>query len=310
MATTNEFCHRTDKYNNWVKGVTGLKYLQNGLRPFTEKVIQNVHTDILHTYGKCGNCILENISPAHAKHGCIQRRRCNCSKKDTTHCRVCSAVYDRIIIEHRFVDPNWDIDFLNFYNDPWQFARCFMTNMAKKSNTTAEDADEGCLLSIIINGNFFQNKLDIIVDGENDIFTKIRKARNVMMHNIPQLSDDEVEGYLKDMIAVLKDPKALLYDSEAQAAVTHLETLLNTRLILTTDMEKKAIESTLSVIEDVGTQCEEVSNLHKIRFQEIVEKETLRCQEKLQDLTNESIEKIRKETDNSLKGLQRERKNA
>ncbi|XP_053385786.1 uncharacterized protein LOC123539421 [Mercenaria mercenaria] len=273
MATAQTICYRSDSYRNWVRGSVGLGYLQEGLQVFAETIVQTEHRNILQRIGKCGKCSIESIMPAHAKQGhCIQknRRRCNCTKKGNIYCAVCSKTYDEIIIQHRFIDPNWEIDSAGLFSDHWQFAKCFMTTTKKESNNTAAETDAACLLSIIINGNFFQAELDTIIDGENDIFSQAKKVRNAILHSSKlELTEDEVTEYLKTMIDVLQDRKVLMNDKAAQTAVTKITYIMNTKFVITTGIEKSAIESAQRSIKGTGELCE--NGLKELTSQSLAE---------------------------------------
>ncbi|XP_053390851.1 uncharacterized protein LOC128553701 [Mercenaria mercenaria] len=252
MSAKDKITHKP--YRNWVRGALGLYFLQEGLHPFTNDIVRAEHAQILKNLTKCKSCDIEKIVPAHAGGKCIQKNnmKCNCKKKKATkQCATCGTIYDEIVNRHRFKDPNWTTDCSTWYKDHWQFAKCFLTTTAKESNKTAGATDASGLLSIIINGMFFESKLQCRIDPINhtDIFSQARIKRNEILHNATQeLTDDEVTIYLESMKAVLE---ILSTDSAAQAAVKKLEEILKDELNITLSEEAKVNQVIQTEIEAI-----------------------------------------------------------
>ncbi|XP_053373637.1 uncharacterized protein LOC123554110 [Mercenaria mercenaria] len=259
MSNPNKI--KSKPYRNWVRGTLGLFYLQEGLCPFTDRVVKAEHARIVQNLTPCTNCVIEDILPAHASGNfCIQKNkaRCNCRKRTNRNCPTCSKIYDQIVQQHRFKEPHWVTDCSTWYSDHWQFAKCFLTTSTKGSNNNAAETDASGLLSIIINGEFFQSELQCIIDPQNDIFSQVRNMRNEFFHNSTlDLKDHEVTRYLQSMIAVLEDKKTLSSDLAAQAAVKKLKEILNDELVITTTEEAKAIQTALDAIRVAEEQAEE-----------------------------------------------------
>ncbi|XP_045168837.2 uncharacterized protein LOC123531708 [Mercenaria mercenaria] len=266
---------KSKPYRNWVRGALGLFHLQKGLYPFTDRIVKAEHARIVQHLPPCTYCAIENILPAHATSGkgCIQKNKgkCNCRKRTNRNCPTCSKIYDDIVQQHRFKEPHWVTDCSTWYNDHWQFAKCFLTTTTKRSNNTAADTDASGLLSIIINGEFFQSELHYSIDPYNgtDIFSQVREIRNEILHNSEQdLMDQDLTRYLQSMIAVLEDKKVLRIDPAAQAAAKKLKELLKDELIITMSEEANVIQTALEAIKAAKEQSEKSIRVltEEIRF--------------------------------------------
>ncbi|XP_053373689.1 uncharacterized protein LOC128546662 [Mercenaria mercenaria] len=259
MTNTDKI--KVKPYRNWVRGALGLFYLQKGLYPFTDSAVKAEHSKIVQKLLPCTGCAIENILPAHAKGKvCIQKNKakCNCRKGTNRSCATCSKIYDDIVLLHRFREPHWVTDCSTWYTDHWQFAKCFLTTTSKGSSNTAAETDASGLLSIIINGEFFQSNIQCNIDPPNDIFSQVRDIRNAILHNSEQdLTDQEVTRYLQSMIAVLEDKKALSINPPAEAAAKTLKKILKDELIITMSEEAKVIQTALEAIKAVKEQSEE-----------------------------------------------------
>ncbi|XP_053374154.1 uncharacterized protein LOC123532488 [Mercenaria mercenaria] len=260
---------KSKPYRNWVRGALGLFYLQEGLYPFTDRVVKAEQARIVQNLPPCTNCAIENILPDHAsRKDCFQRNKtkCNCRKKKTNkNCATCSKIYDEIVLKHRFREPHWVTDCSTWYNNHWQFAKCFLTTSTKGSNNTAAETDASGLLSIIINGEFFQSELQCIIDPPHDIFSQVREMRNEILHNSTlDLTDHDVTRYLESMVSVLEDKTTLSNDPAAQAAVKKLKEILQDDVIVASAEEAKAIQFAIDAITVAKEQAEEsISKLEK-----------------------------------------------
>ncbi|XP_053395666.1 uncharacterized protein LOC123531105 [Mercenaria mercenaria] len=221
-------------YRDWVRGALGLSFLQEGLHPFTDRVVKAEHERIVSSLTKC--------SKPH-------------SKGHTKHCQM----YEKIASNHNFQTPSLISNCHAWYTDHWQFAKCFMTTTTKESNKnkTASDTDASGLLSIIINAKFFQLEVQSPFNPRTgtDIFSQARKKRNELLHNATQeLEDYEVTKYLESMIAVLEDKKIQSIDPEAQAAqaaVKKLKEILKDKLNITPREEAKVMQIIQAELDDI-----------------------------------------------------------
>ncbi|XP_060553010.1 uncharacterized protein LOC132714223 [Ruditapes philippinarum] len=242
-----------DLFNNWVRGVMGLEYFQEGLQEFVgDKVLQcrdkAVHQILLPLQlQQCNQCTSHNLSPEHlnSKKACS---RSTCNQKSPQNCfgskpggrrkcpnGVCSKFYDAIIDDHVFNDPLWkNTDPSTWCSDPhgWGYGKCFQTT--KSPGTSAKDTDAAGLLSIIINNKSMHN----FVSGMNPLtaswFHMARDIRNKILHS-SKLEVDEATlcSYLDVFITVLQDPKCLLNDNASKNAVDKLTQLKNNTIHIT-----------------------------------------------------------------------------
>jgi hypothetical protein len=168
-----------DLFTNWVRGLKGLEYLQEGLQEFVgEKVLQcrdNTLQNIILTLPsgstqQCNRCTSHNLSPDHfnttkacSRRTCRKNRPTNCFGSRPVGRRkcpdgICSKFYDAIIDEHEFNDPLWqntDPSIWCLEPNGWSYAKCYQTT--KGPGTSAKDTDAAGLLSIIINNKSMQN---------------------------------------------------------------------------------------------------------------------------------------------------------
>ncbi|XP_045169095.2 uncharacterized protein LOC123531869 [Mercenaria mercenaria] len=312
---------KSKPYRNWVRGALGLFYLQKGLYPFTDRVTKAEHANIVQNLTPCTNCAIEDILPAHASGNvCLQtnKGRCNCRKRKNRNCATCSKIYDDIVLQHRFRDPYWVTDCSTWYNDHWQFAKCFLTTTSKGSNTTAAETDASGLLSIIINGEFFQSEIQCNIDPPNDSFSKVREIRNEILHNSTlDIADHDLTRYLQSMIVVLEDKKSLNLDPAAQAAVLKLKEILRDELLITTNEEACAIQTALNAIKVAKKQSEESIKVAKEQSEESIRKlaeetrNTIKASEEgIRKLAEESRNSVQLQTLESTTGIAKAEKHA
>ncbi|XP_053390924.1 uncharacterized protein LOC128553773 [Mercenaria mercenaria] len=297
MTNTDKI--KNKPYRNWVRGALGLFYLHKGLYRFTDRVVKAEHARIIQHLTPCTGCAIENILPVHAASGkgCIQKNKgkCNCRKRTNRNCPTCSQIYDDIVHQHRFKEPHWVTDCSTWYSDHWQFAKCFLTTTIKGSNNTAADTDVSGLLSIIINGEFFQSELHCSIDPYTgtDIFSQVREIRNEILHNSEQdLMDQDLTRYLQSMIAVLEDKKVLSTDPVAQAAAKKLKELLKDELVITISEEANLIQTALEAIKAAKEQSEE--SIRKLAEEK---RNTIKASEEgIRELAEETRSSLRKQT--------------
>ncbi|XP_060560916.1 uncharacterized protein LOC132720739 [Ruditapes philippinarum] len=262
---------KNTKYRNWVKAGLGLKYLGNGLAPLVDDAIKRQHSDILsdidRTHGarsRCGRCRLETLLPIHTpdpgnKCPLEHRPSCNCrSSRGKTLCpsRLCSAIYDTLIIQHRYSSPNWkNTDVSQWFDNYWQIAKVFIPAGGYYANVAAHDTDCAGLLNIIINNTIMHTLFDTVIDAPNDIFSKTRAARDSLFHSSSlELEDAKLGAILDNMVAILEDEKQLKNTQSAIDARENIRRLRNQNFVITIYNEESIRKSAIDAIKELE-QC-------------------------------------------------------
>ncbi|XP_060560952.1 ATP-dependent RNA helicase DHX15 homolog [Ruditapes philippinarum] len=308
---------KNTKYRNWVKAALGLKYLGNGLAPLVDDAIKRQHNDILsdidRTYvarSRCGQCRLETLLPIHTpdpgnKCPLQQKPSCNCqSSRGKTLCPsiLCSAIYDKLIIQHRYSSPNWkNTDVSQWFDNYWQIAKVFIPAGGYYSNVAAHDTDCAGLLNIIINNTIMHTLFDTVIDAPNDIFSKTRAARDNIFHSSRlELEDAELGAILDNMVAILEDEKQLKNTQSAIDARENIRQLRKQNFVITAsdeesiksamdalkELEQFALESIREKHREVIDEIQTYGLQHKIKTEEFIELDT-----RLES-TEQTIEKV------------------
>ncbi|XP_053388374.1 uncharacterized protein LOC123550235 [Mercenaria mercenaria] len=259
---------KNSKYKNWIKAGLGLKYVNEGLKPFCDDLISQQHIDILNklkqrhnvTIVKCGTCQWQTLQPDHvqtkSKQCPLGQVNCNCRHpggKVACPNNVCGAIYDEIIKLHASTPPApyWkNTDAQHWCTDQWSIAKCFI-NAPGYAQKLPPEIDSSGLLHIIINNKGLHSHIQCVLSG-NDVFSKVRECRNTLFHcNAMEVEDSDMNMYLDDMIAVLQDGKELIKRHEAQAGVQKLLELKGKDFVITStdEDEVKSDMATLSKME-------------------------------------------------------------
>lgn len=171
---------RNQNYKNWMKGAEGLVLLQQGLAPFVDKEMKSKHAVFLNKlppYNKSCGCTFKNILPDHDASSC-NFQNCFCKEKRRRRRKCpnqgyCSTFCQLILNEHRTGDPMWKNSNINAWpTDHWSIAKCYM----QKPSNGAETTDASGLLSVIINGKFFQSKVTSQLGQTGDAFVKEKSS--------------------------------------------------------------------------------------------------------------------------------------
>ncbi|XP_053386219.1 uncharacterized protein LOC123545283 [Mercenaria mercenaria] len=263
------------KYRNWVKAGLGLRYLKEGLEPFSDDIVRQQHVDILNsvkqtcnvTTVNCGNCNLKTLMPNHVRissRNCpLGQANCNClypRGKIVCPNNVCGAIYDTIVTVHnsRPPAPFWkNTDVKKWCTDPWAVAKCFINAQGYAQKTSAAEIDCSGLLHVIINNKSLHSHIQCIISG-NDEFCKTRQARNAIFHSVTmELEDSGVNDYIDDMIAILEDGKELHARPESVEAVKKLQEIKNDAFIITKETERDVIRAAHIAFDQKGKELEQ-----------------------------------------------------
>ena len=173
------------EFKNYVRGMKGLEYLQQGLAPFVDHEFAINHTIFmqglkvnLHAQPPC-KCTLNNILPDHTGGPCVRQipQKCYCFKPSRKRRKcpngICSKMIDFIVQEHAYTSPSLKYsDMSEWATNHWSIAKCY-TSDTKCEMDSARSTDESGLLNIMINTNFIQQKLTCIIGSQNDIVTRV-----------------------------------------------------------------------------------------------------------------------------------------
>ncbi|XP_053395355.1 uncharacterized protein LOC123523947 [Mercenaria mercenaria] len=299
------------RYRDWVRAALGLKYLKQGLEGFVTICIQDQHTTFIS--GKelgssgvqCTQCTRDNLLPDHPRNNCIQRFRNRCFCNNPTGRRkcpnnVCSRFYDLIVLDHDERSPFWpNTDPSKWYCDIWELAKCFLGTHCQDDVKSAAETDLTGLLTIIINNVPIRGKIDCI-----DNFCKVRVIRNEIMHSASyEIQNENLTSYLDQMITVLSDKKILTGDSDAQIAISKLESLKTDKISISVEDANEMRDTALSAIKEKGqnvvTEIETVGS-QVIDDIESKEKELLykidEREKKIDEKTNDACKAIEQKT--------------
>ncbi|XP_053406756.1 antiviral innate immune response receptor RIG-I-like isoform X2 [Mercenaria mercenaria] len=251
------------EFKNWIRGVKGLEYLQQGLAPFVDREVAIKHSHFMQSlkskpkaYAKC-NCTYENLLPNHAGGPCNRQniRNCFCHKPSNRRRKcpngICGKICDFIVQEHRFTNPSLrNSDISEWSNNAWSVAKCFIPD-SKYPTDSARSTDAAGLLNIIINANFIQQKLTCNIDPPNDIMSQAREYRNELMHKAQwELTEQQLSNYLDHFISILQDPHTLAHDKDAVIAVNNLDMLKKDQIRIDKEEEKTLREKALQRLEE------------------------------------------------------------
>ncbi|XP_053390213.1 uncharacterized protein LOC123526921, partial [Mercenaria mercenaria] len=257
------------EFKNWVRGATGLLYLQEGLQDVvSDKVlqcrddsVQKLTSSPTVSLNQCNQCTALNLLPEHAdlqngcgksKGKCKQHNPRNCfgsKPKGRRKCPngICSKLYDAIVDKHCFEDPLWkNTDPSTWCSDRngWSFAKCFQTTPSK--GTSADTTDAAGLLSILLNNKSIQNWLackDMKTYTTACPFYKARAIRNEILHSPKfELGEQTLNDYLDAFIKVLQDPKCLISDEGSKQAVAKLKQLQKNQINISWEDETKLFQ--------------------------------------------------------------------
>ncbi|XP_053379156.1 uncharacterized protein LOC123527180 isoform X3 [Mercenaria mercenaria] len=272
------------RYKNWVKGGLATKFLREGIVDLVDWTTKRQHYDMLadikKVYGERAvagytSCSLKTLMPIHTKTSqgtCSlgQKHHCNCLNpkgKQLCPTKFCSAMYDKIIAQHRFGTPSWkNTDISQWHNNHWQIAKCNIPAGESVGKMSAYDTDYSGLINVMVNDLEMQTELSYVVDPPHDVISKARKARNDIFHSTDlELDDHTVRMYLNDMISILDD--RICIRSEAQTAKTKLEQLRDDTLEITIADEMEMRKASLKAMRE--KECEILENL-EARKNEII----------------------------------------
>ena len=178
---------------SWTRCVLGLQYLKSGLEGVTERIIYEQHELFLkglpNIAGNCKSCSFDKLLPDHkrnAKKCPYKNKNCLCLKSAgrTTCCNgFCSKLFDLIVKEHKYKDPNWkNTELTQWKTCPWEVAACYINTCGCKGKT-GETMDSAALLSIIINNTAFENNLGgIIIEECKKVLSFINDVYGLMIY--------------------------------------------------------------------------------------------------------------------------------
>lgn len=188
MTTSHDQQLKNTRYRNWLKAGLGLKYLGDGLAPSVNDAVKRQHEEILQDIAKnigacssCGICNLETLLPNHTslqgKICPLGYNACNCrSPRGKTICptKLCSEIYEKLTIQHRYLSPNWhNTDIGQWFDNHWQFGKVFIPAGGYKNTDAASETDCAGLLNIVINNTKMYSLFDTVIDAPNDVFSKV-----------------------------------------------------------------------------------------------------------------------------------------
>ncbi|XP_053391149.1 uncharacterized protein LOC123555908 [Mercenaria mercenaria] len=256
-------------YNNWVRAASGFIYLKSGLQTFISRQLQEQHTDILTKIGpaavRCTSCTADNLLPEHHTRFCAPNYRNKCFCKDHHSRRkcpqnFCSKFYDKIIASHAEANPLWlDVDIAKWYDNFFEFAKCFVSTTGYREQHSVTEMDALGLLSIAINDLYIHDAIDNL-----DLFKMVRESWNEIFHTKSyEVTDDQLNKYIEEMIDVLQDTKCLARYPDAQQAVEELKRLKANQIYISEEDASAVIDLAREAIREI--KYEAISEIENAR---------------------------------------------
>ncbi|XP_053378818.1 uncharacterized protein LOC128548329 [Mercenaria mercenaria] len=277
------------KFDNCLKLGLALQITKDGLEDYVNEGTAQFHDHIvqkLQTNSPCNECRTENVLECPTS-GVCNRKHCsfhNSVGKQPRKCpnSTCTKVRDHIQESHRFGHPSWqNTDATQWVSDSFQIAKCFVSpeECCYSGIKSIKELGFDGILSIIINNNYFQNKVTANLSEEINAFSKARDVgRMYHQHGSLFIADTDLAVDLHVLQAVLTDSKCLLYDRKAQNAVLELKQLEAGTLTISTGRLIAVINDALAVDErkapkrqcskGMGTQEQ---NVHKVKLRLLLE---------------------------------------
>ncbi|XP_060558434.1 uncharacterized protein LOC132718732 [Ruditapes philippinarum] len=255
------------RYKDWVKAGLSLKYFKDGIEVFVDTRLRLQQESLLNVLKRglnlasidCDECTLQNLLP-HKSRSCGRGKLCLCYTHQTRRTcpnRVCGRLNDQITLQHRYGSPSWyNTDFAKWCSNHWEIGKCYLDRKGYKERTSAVDTDCKGLLDIIINDMFIHGFIDVPIDPPNDYFSKIKTARNEILHS-PKLevTDDALQDLIENMTKALEDKKYLGSSHQAKNAIQKLSLLKSERFIINSHDEMEVRESALNAIREAKEEA-------------------------------------------------------
>lgn len=234
----------TDKDGNFLKSVSALRLVGEGVEPlveegshqYTEEIIKQARQEAgLCGKDVCGQCTTHNALPCKSGNGlCHHDKYGNCGFHDKNDplkasklCPndICNRIVRIIKSRHRFHSPNFkNTDARRWFQNPFEIMKCFIPTDGYQEIETVEDTDCAGLLSVIINCKSFQSLVASDLGAPDNIFVKMREIRNKTFHSAGySITDRDLQEYMKLMLSILNDAMFLAHDKDAQAAAEKIQ---------------------------------------------------------------------------------------
>ncbi|XP_053375362.1 uncharacterized protein LOC123533850 [Mercenaria mercenaria] len=327
-ASTTQLCD--SKFHYWIKTGMAIVYTKEGLQDIVTNEMsqfqQKVYNDVFKNKGiahntSCNSCNTGSIMKCTPKNNiCVwQKRKCNVTHRPCP-LGICEGVRDEIFNAHRFLGPSWkNTDAKQWANSSWEIAKCFMPPEGYSSVPTAAETDFNGIISVFLNYEHFQNKVNENLYNPANIFCKARDVGKNYRH-CPgfEISKKKFEDSITILTAVLSDPKHIAGDRNAQIALQRLTQLGSGKWTITDKDISKHLQDAIN--EAKGDIDKTKSELLKEaqHFISTSKKENVantlssiqnifsRYKEKIKKTVQHGIKRIRRESDTASKKLKAE----
>ena len=140
---------------NWLKGIRVMEITDEAIRPFVETEITMFHRDIRSNFrhrSLCGRCRSFNA------------RVCN----------ICVGITSQIESVHRRTPCYKNSDITKWLSDPWEIAKCYMSQSKDLEGKPVSDIDFPSVLNVVINNTRFQQLITAVdMTKDDNIFCKV-----------------------------------------------------------------------------------------------------------------------------------------
>ena len=189
------------QFKNFYAVRDALKYLCEGLRPFAEREMKQLHSSLMSkTSGAVCNCLLlpgKSNPHTYVKTSCIWAKKLgklHCMKKKSR------------IPWHQSDSTKWHDPAVGY----WEIAKIFMSDLGNDRNKVKDPSSTDCtgLLNLLFSCTHFKVQQTLV--------KSVRDLRNKLAHSPePALTDLEKNSAIDDILNLIDDP-ALLSCKEVQ----------------------------------------------------------------------------------------------
>ncbi|KAH3858483.1 hypothetical protein DPMN_101107 [Dreissena polymorpha] len=178
---------------NWLKACIGLIIAKHALEEFVDRevkddqirIFQSVRSRLnLSTTASCTNCSTANLLKCPTLNVCKKPGKNVCiSMHDTLSkqprpcsMKMCDAIRDEIIKEHRYGYPSWKNTSAELWEvNHWEIAKCFLPPDGYIGVSSAHDTDFNGIISVMLNCKHFDSKVSfpIATPGSACLLSKV-----------------------------------------------------------------------------------------------------------------------------------------
>lgn len=151
---------KTKESQNWAKCSVAIQVARLGILEFCQSKIKNFHSYLISKLPPgsaiaCTTCNVRDVLPySTSGHRC---RVCKCPSKQCP-VGICDVLRNEIEKQHRYGVISWkNTNIENWFDTPWEVAKCYFPPDGYKLKTTGEETDINGLISLILMNKVFES---------------------------------------------------------------------------------------------------------------------------------------------------------